>query len=232
MSPARSDTGRGKIPAMSSEGIGIPGLEAPSDPSLPSTPGKPRSIEGIVLTVWALLTIAAVLIVIGRAEHDALHDPVEKAARGEISGLGPLSLLRADRLQGALQAIQNKLPDGRYVLVRVEPTRINAQLHTGDYKLKIYNVDAALHLHEDATSETSDKGIPADTIDPAAPQRLITAVNRRTGTKPQDVDYVVLATNTDHPRQSRWQLFLLRGAPPDQRGFSSDIHGRHVKAGA
>src|SRR5436309_14945873 len=55
--------------------------------------------EGLILILFAVLTLAASAFVLQRAEHKALHDPAQKAARGEVSGLSGLSFFRAENLR-------------------------------------------------------------------------------------------------------------------------------------
>src|SRR3954452_4305379 len=58
--------------------------------------------EGGILLVFTVLTLAISAYVLISAEHDAVHDPVQKAARGEIKGLDPESLLREGNGRKAL----------------------------------------------------------------------------------------------------------------------------------
>src|SRR4051794_28264824 len=61
--------------------------------------------EGLILLLFTVLTLALSAYVLISAEHDAVHDPVQKAARGEIKGLSPDSLLRETNLRHALAKI-------------------------------------------------------------------------------------------------------------------------------
>jgi len=226
-----------------SDDIGLPGDPPSAGPSAVAgvttgaEPARDRRDrrgpgEGLVLLVWTLLVIGAVVFVLTRAEQDELNDPVKKAARGEVTGLGPLSLLTAGQFAGAMTAIGDRYPDGRPTSIRVEPTRVNASVRTGEYALRQVSVDVALKTHEDGTGETTEKGLALSRIDPQAPERLVRAVNERTHTQPTDVAYLVLSVDSTSPRTSRWALFLARGTPPDQRRYTSDLAGRDVKAGS
>jgi len=236
----------GRLRPMSlSDDIGLPG-DGPSTPAssvsgvAASTGAEPRGAaghrwrpgEGLILLLWTLLVVGAVVVVLTRAEHDELTDPVKQAARGEVTGLGPLSLLTAAQFGGAMTALGDRYPDARATSIRVEPTRINASVRTGQYALHQVSVDVALKTHEDGSGETTEKGLALARVDPRGPERLVRAVNERTRTQPTDVDYLVLSVDSTSPRASRWALFLKRGTPPDQRRYTSDLAGHDVKAGS
>ena len=226
-----------------SDDIGLPGDPPASSPTSvtsmeategtgPGGSGQRRGLsEGLVLGIWALIVVVAVVLVLTRAEDKALHDPVKKAQRGEITGLGELSLVRADRFRGALQALGEKYPDGRPLSIRVDPVSVSATLRVGQYGAARASVDPALKVHQDGEGETTEKGLTLSRIDPAAPERLVRTVNERTNTQPTDVDYLVLSVDSTSPRASRWALFLRRGTPPDQRRYTSNLAGRDVQKG-
>lgn len=225
------DIGLPGDPPASAATTSVSSLEA-TEGSGPGSTGERRGVsEGLVLGIWALIVVVAVVLVLTRAEDKALHDPVKKAQRGEITGLGELSLLRADRFAGALTALGEKYPDGRPLSIRVDPVSVSATLRVGQYGAARASVDPALKVHQDGEGETTEKGLTISRIDPAAPERLVRKVNARTGTAPTDVDYLVLSVDSTSPRASRWALFLRRGTPPDQRRYTSDLAGRDVQKG-
>ena len=57
--------------------------------------------EGPLVLLFLLATIAASAFVLHSAEADAVKDPKQKAARGEITGLSKLSLVRPENLRDA-----------------------------------------------------------------------------------------------------------------------------------
>src|SRR4051794_7693807 len=69
---------------------GAPGPPASTAPAGGDDSSGPR--EGLILLVFTILTVALSAFVLQRSEHDAVHDPVQKAARGEITGLDAESL--------------------------------------------------------------------------------------------------------------------------------------------
>ena len=200
---------------------------APS--AAPVEPEPRRPSEGLLLGVWALVTLAAVVIVLMRQEDKAVNDPVQKAARGEVTGLAPLSLMTADRLRQAMAKLHDKAPDGRIINLRVAPTRVDAEIALPDFKAARYQVDSGLGVDQTGTGETTEKGLRWGLVDPAVPERMLRKVNARSGTKPDDVDYTVLVADSSAPRDSDWSLFLARGTRPDRRSYIADLHGRGVR---
>jgi hypothetical protein len=212
--------------------IGIPGLGGPTglEAVSESVPSEPRRMaEGPVLFVWALLTVAAVVYFLWHTDQDYVNDPVQKAARGEITGLGPLSLVREDNLRKAFAVIAAAEPDGRVTLVDVQPTDVEVDLALPNFVKQSVNVDAALHLHRGFKGETTDKGLPIKRIDPAAPERFLSKVNARTKTAPTDLDRIVISIPDTNARDARWALTLTGGIRPDQRDYTADRSGHDVK---
>lgn len=180
--------------------------------------------EGPLLAVWALLTAVLVGLVLVRSEQRAVDDPVQKAARGEVRGLGPLSLVREDRLGAALAALARRYPGGRIVRLRVAPTRVDAGVRTSGYTVHAVQVDAGLGVDELGTSEAVERGLAR--VPAGAPERLLRRVNARTGTSPDDVDYVTLTELGGGPG---WYLKLARGGAPDRRDFVARLDGSGVR---
>jgi hypothetical protein len=197
----------------------------PADVPGADRPRGPFPSERLVLSVWALLTLVAVVVVLAVREHDAVHDPVQKAARGEVTGLGPLSLVRADRFAAALAALKAKAPDGRIVNLRLAPDGIDAQVRTPDYRLLYLDVDTALKVHQSSESESAAKGLDYAQLDPAVPQKLVRRFNEKTRTTPDDLAYLSLSVDSTDPAASRWVTVLARGVPPDQRSSVSNLDG-------
>ena len=99
--------------------------------------------EGLVLGIWALIVVKWPWCSCSRAPRTkALHDPVKKAQRGEITGLGELSLLRADRFAGALTA-SAAVPRRPALSIRVDPVSVSATLRVGQYGAARASVDPA-----------------------------------------------------------------------------------------
>ena len=179
--------------------------------------------EGPLLAVWALLTAALAAVVLVRAEQRAVDDPVQKAARGEVHGLGPLSLVREDRLSAALAKLGERYPGGRIVRLRVAPTRVDAGVRTRNYTVHAVQVDAGLGITEQGTSEGVERGLAR--VPAGAPERMLRAVGARAGTSPDDVDYLALTETGGGPG---WFLKLARGTRPDRRDYVARLDGTGV----
>lgn len=75
-------------------------------------PGGRALREGPLLAAWAVITIVLAALVLVRAEQRAVDDPVQRAARGEVTGLSALSLMRAPRLEQSI-AVRPAARSGR-----------------------------------------------------------------------------------------------------------------------
>ncbi len=181
------------------------------------------SRQGALLAVWAVATLALTTVLLVGEEREALRDPVQKAARGEVSGLGELSLLRPERFAGAVRELEERHPGAEVTSLIVRPIRMDVILRTPDFKTHNINVDVGLGLDEIATGEGVQEGLALGAIDAAAPARMLGEVNALTRTGPEDVDYAMVG------RDSIWRLYLARGPRPDQRGFMGGPDGRGAR---
>jgi hypothetical protein len=156
--------------------------------------------EGLILLVFAVLTIAASAFVLIRDERNALRDPVQKAARGEIKGLGELSLVRERNLRKVLDRVAaSRRP--LVVNIRVAPTRANLIV-------------------------SDDDAVRASSIDPAGPERMLRAVAERTRLGTDAIDYVTLSPTGFG--QLSWYLYLKDG-PAKSRQWVAAMNGTDVR---
>ncbi len=58
-------------------------------------PGGRVLREGPLLAAWAVVTTVLAALVLARAEHRAVDDPIRNAARGEVTARASPSLTRA-----------------------------------------------------------------------------------------------------------------------------------------
>jgi hypothetical protein len=167
--------------------------------------------EGLILLVFAILTLAASAFVLQRAEHHALHDPAQKGVRGEVTGLDSLSFFRAANLRKAI----GKVSDGPLPLVtdiRVSAVRVDLTLVNADRSQKrelSYDLDLRVRHQFDFTPSDTPAVRPSQ-IDPAAPERMIRSVLERTRLPASAVDYVTQDFTND-PATRGWYLFLKQG---------------------
>jgi hypothetical protein len=167
--------------------------------------------ETLILIVFAILTIAASAFVLQRAEHRALHDPAQKGARGEVTGLDSLSFFRAANLRRAIAKVgDGPLPfvtDIRVSAVRVDLTLVNAD-RSRKRELS-YDLDLRPRHQFDFTPSDTPAVRPSE-IDPTGPERMIRSVLERTRLPASAVDYVTQDFTND-PATRSWYLFLKEG---------------------
>lgn len=160
------------------EGLGL-GDASPAIPSGPSSPRRGMS-ETPVLVLWALLTIAAAVYVIGGAEHRALKDPIQRFARGDITAASPEAMFRRANLAAAIPLIRAGLKPGEAVSSfkastdQVSVTAINRFDNRRELR-----VDLKHHLHTQSFFQSSGSRAPLSSVDIAAPARMLAGVRRK-----------------------------------------------------
>lgn len=170
--------------------------------------GGPR--EGLILLLFAILTIAASAYVLVNEEQDAAGDPKQKAARGEIRGLSKLSLVREANLRKVLARVdRSKRPF--VTTIRVAPDRVNLTVRDPDGYRKVVNYDPAFGKTESDFGVGEDTAVRASSIDAAAPERMLRIVAKRTELGANAVDYVTLSVSGESARDRTWFLSLKQG---------------------
>ena len=180
---------------------------SPVDPQQQPASGEgPR--ESVILLVFFVLTIAATAYVLAKAEHNTLHDPVQKAQRGEVHGLSSESFLRPENFRRALDKVSS---GSRPFItnVRVAPERVDATVRDQDGSRKLLNVDLALKVTEYGDNVGDDPAVRASQIDVEAPQRMAKAMAERTGLSVDAVDYVTMSISDNGPQT--WFMALKPG---------------------
>jgi hypothetical protein len=182
--------------------------------------------EGLVLLLFAVLTIAASAYVLIGEERDAQSDPKQKAARGEITGLGEESLLREKNLRRVLA----KVDAGKYPLVsslRVAPQRVDVTAADSEGRQKILSFDPGLGVEErDFGTSSGDREVRVSEIDARTPEKIARAVAERTGVGVDDVDYAVMVITGVTP--PNWTLALKAG-PPRERLWIAAADGSDLR---
>jgi hypothetical protein len=148
--------------------------------------------EALILLLFTILTIAASAFVLLRAQDRAVHDPVQKASRGEIKGLDPLSLLREANLRRALA----KVAGGKRPLIssiRVSAVRVDLTVRDNDGSRKLLSIDPGFGVKTSDFGVGDDAAVTASQINAAAPERMVRAVAERTRLGAGAVDYVALS---------------------------------------
>jgi hypothetical protein len=164
--------------------------------------------EGLILLVFAILTVALSAFVLLRSEDDAVHDPVQKAARGEITGLGEQSLLREVNVRKALAKIDAG-PRPLVSNIRIAPERIDVTVRDNDGSRKLLSIDPGFGVKETNFGVADDNAVRTSQIDASAPERMVKAVAERTRLGAGAVDYVTLGFAGTGERS--WYMALDQG---------------------
>ncbi|MEX2195516.1 MAG: hypothetical protein WD844_09550 [Thermoleophilaceae bacterium] len=182
--------------------------------------------EGLILALFTVLALAASAFVLVSEESDAVDDPVQKAARGEIAALGELSLLRERNLRRALDTIEA----GPYPLIEtihVSAGEVRATVRDADGIRRVLLIDAGFDTDErDFGTGTGEAVSPAE-VDAGAPERMVREIVRRLGVSAEDVDYVT-ASFSNRATGPRWYMPLTTG-PARERQWIAEADGGELR---
>ena len=197
--------------------------EAQIAPALDAEPPGPGIGEGVVLLLFALLTLAASAFVLITSEQDAVDDPAQKAARGEITGLHPQSLMRRRNLERAL----GKVPERNLVTsIRVSPERVDLTVRDRDGARRILSVDPGFGVQERDFGVGEDRAVPPGEIDIRGPERMTRAVAKRTGLAFAAVDYATMSFSGSG--EPTWYMALDSG-PARVRQWIAEADGSDLR---
>lgn len=185
--------------------------------------GGPR--EGLILFLFTIVTVALSAYVLIGEEHDAVHDPAQKAARGEIKGLAPQSLLREANLRRALVKIENS-PRPLVSNLRVSAVRVDVTSLDNDGSRKIVSIDPGFHVTQHDFGVGEDASVRTTQIDAGAPERMVKAVAERTGLGADAVDYVAMSSSGTGERS--WYMALDKG-PARTRQWTAAADGSDLR---
>lgn len=167
-------------------------LVGSSTSPVPSEEERRGPPEGLILLAFAILTIAVSAFVLVREEDQAVKDPAQKAARGEVTGLGELSLLREPNLRRALAKVAAG-PRPLVSNIRVSPDRVDVIVRDADGSRNVLSIDPALGVKERDFGVGDDAAVTTERLDAGAPERMVRAVAERTGLGATAVDYVTMS---------------------------------------
>lgn len=188
------------------------------------TPRRRRSETPLVL-LWALLTLAVGAVVLQRAEHAAVHDPVARGARGQVAASSGESLVRPANTAHVLRALRGAMRPGETLTsLRLDPARASADVRDAQGNERILAVDLGYKIDAQGFGTTTFPGTPLASLDPAGPARELAAVKRRApGAK---LDYVVLDVGLiDH--KLGLNMFVTGVSQRDHQWFAN-VHGRRL----
>lgn len=181
--------------------------------------------EGPLILLFLVATLAASAFVLHRAEANAVKDPKQKAARGEISGLSDLSLVRPENLRKALA----KVNDGRYPLIsniRVAPDRINLSVRDKDGYRKYLTIDPGFGVSTSDAGVGEDYAVHSESINAEAPQRMLKAIVAKSGLTTGAFDYA--ATSFSENSKTTWYVAMKRG-PARVRQWIGEADGSDIR---
>ena len=181
--------------------------------------------EGLILLLFTIVTVALSAYVLIGEENHALHDPAQKAARGEIQGLDSQSLLRSENLRRALVKIENS-PRPLVSNIRVSAVRVDVTSLDNDGSRKIVSIDPGFNVKQNDFGVGDDQSVRTTQIDVAAPERMVRAVAERTGLGANAVDYVTMSFSGTGERN--WYMSLDKG-PAKTRQWIAAADGSDVR---
>jgi hypothetical protein len=181
--------------------------------------------EGLILLLFTIVTVALSTYVLIGEEHNAVHDPAQKAARGEIQGLDSQSLLREANLRRALVKIENS-PRPLVSNIRVSAVRVDVTSLDNDGSRKIVSIDPGFNVKANDFGVGDDKAVRTTQIDVAAPERMVRAVAERTGLGANAVDYVTMSFSGSGERS--WYMSLDKG-PAKTRQWIAATDGSDLR---
>jgi hypothetical protein len=181
--------------------------------------------EGPLILIFLVLTLSASAFVLHRAEANAVKDPKQKAARGEITGLSTDSLVRPENLRKALA----KVNAGKYPLIsniRVAPDRINVSVRDRDGYRKYVTIDPGFGVSMSDAGVGEDYAVHTESVNAEAPQRMLKAVVAKTGLTPAAFDYT--ATSFSENSKTTWYMAMKRG-PARVRQWIAEADGSDIR---
>lgn len=197
--------------------------EAQIAPALDAEPPGQGIGEGVILLLFTIITLAASAFVLVTSEQDAVDDPAQKAARGEITGLHAQSLMRRGNLEQAL----GKVPTGNLVTsIRVSPERVDVTVRDRDGARQILSIDPGFGVEERDFGVGEDQAVPPGEIDTRGPERMTRDVAKRTGLAFSAVDYVT--TSFSGTGEPTWYMALDSG-PARVRQWIAEADGSDLR---
>lgn len=192
--------------------------------AMPDSAG-PR--EGPLILLFVVLTLLASGFVLKTSEDDAVKDPKQKAARGEVTGLSALSMMRGANLAKAL----DKVAAGAHPLVsniRVAPDRVNLTALNRDGFRRHLTIDPGFGIRSDDAGVGEDFAVRTAQVDAKAPERMLRLVVAKTGRPASAVDYVTTSFSPGVDAKQTWFLAMKEG-PARARQWVAEADGTDIR---
>jgi hypothetical protein len=203
----------------------LAGVTTAAVPGTDPGDGQTGAPEGMILLLFTILTVAALAFVLVKAEHNAVHDPAAKAARGDINGLDSDSLIR----QQNLRKILAKVAASDHPLVndiRIAPARVDLETADQDGNQQDVSFDPSLKETKNSFGTTTTNSVKASAIDASAPERMARGVAEKSGLSADAIDYVTATYIIEN--KPTWFLALKEG-PAKNRQWVAEPDGRDVR---
>ncbi|MEH3052883.1 MAG: hypothetical protein PGN13_02605 [Patulibacter minatonensis] len=212
-------------------GGSAPGSDSGSGPQLGASTARPWEAGPWTIRLATLAFFAVFAFVFVTEEQRRLDDPVQKAARGEISVVGRDSLFDPARLGRALAGVERQSPRGGTVeSIRLTPASMDVVVARPDGAQFEFNVDAALKVTKDDYTAGAPEGLPFSRIEATVPAKLLRVSERKLGLKPAHLDYVLLNTSRssfDGSRDDSWGAYYSE--PPLDNDATAELDGTDVR---
>jgi hypothetical protein len=189
------------------------------EPGATEGPRGPR--EGLILLLFAVLTIAASAFVIWNEEQSVKDDPTLQP----VSGLSENSLIREKNLERVLDKVaKSKWPLVRNI--RIAPDNVAIQASDKDGFQRRLDFNAAIEMTDADDGVSEQNSFPAAKIDASAPERMLRGVTERSGLDADAVDYVTTSYLIDD--DSTWFMAMKEG-PARVRQWVAEPDGRDAR---
>lgn len=189
-----------------------------------------RLTDRAVLAIFAVLVLAGCAAVLVPLERENTNDPVERARRGEITGLHELSMLRGENAVRAIDEIRRRSPaEVRVQSLTLRP--VAAQLtvvEPANGTQRDWEVVPGIEVSGgEVENASTDYGVTFRAIDATMPERLARAVLDKLNRDPADLDYISAAiSSSGDPLQ--WLVYLKSGRVSD-RIWRADADGANLR---
>lgn len=190
----------------------------------------PALSDRVVLALFIAVVAGGCAAIWVPLERHYTNDPVERARRGEVTGLHELSMLRADNAVRAIALVKDRSPaEVRVQTLTLRPTAITMTVvEPGNGTERDFGVDPGFHVSGGEPGDaSSDYGVTFRALDGTVPERMARIVLEETHRDASDIEYASASTSsTGEPVQ--WLLYLKGGRIRD-RVWRAEADGSNVR---
>ncbi len=179
--------------------------------------------------MFVAVALVSVTGLFWQARQERLNDPLDQAARGEITAGSPQSFLRSARLRAGLDGIAAKAPrDAAILNLTIAPTELTATLLRADGSELYASVDAALTTQvRPAPNALDGHGLPFASIPADAPERFLRVAGRKLALHSQYLERLSLNVIQSPGQQPYWLATYTH--PPLKNEAMAALDGTDVR---